>query len=1761
MARRALNLFSLVVVLLVASITGFAQSYCATVGPSSPADTEIRDVYLLGDNYGISNPTTCPSVIGLRDFTQIDSADVSLGTSYSLEALMSTCGGVFGSFARAWIDYNGDGDFDDVGEELGTWSGLPAASGSTVRNAFMSFTVPLTATLGRTRIRVMLQESGSTTSTTPCATFTWGAVHDYTIRVTNTPPACPIPGQLAVSGVTSTEASLIWTSTGTAFDIEYGPAGYTQGAGTSLTSTTANATLTGLSANTCYDVYVRNNCSATNSGTSSWSGPLNFCTTCATLTLSTTETFATFPPNCWSVNTGSVPWTSYTTGGVTHARANFWLNDEESFIIESAPIDVSVPARVVIDWSHQANTSYPFDSMTVRVREINSSVWTNVLSRSGAAFNTPGASVSAPAPVLTRDIAYLPTSFVGDTVVLQVYGWSDYGPDLFVDFVTIEAQPACPEPIQLSAANMTSSTAAISWQGSASSYWVQWGPVGFTPGTGQSDTVSTNSFTIAGLTANTSYDYYVAALCGTNATSIWSGPVSFITTCGVITVTNTTPFSENFDAGSWNPVGNVWDNCWNRIPNTPPGYLWHVQTGGTPSFGSGPSAASSAPNYVYIEGNFGQTGNTAVLELPSLYIQNMTIPELSFDYHMFGVDITELEVLVSNDGGATFTKVDSIVGQQQLLKTAPWLTKKIFLSSYNNDTIVIRINHNKGTSFACDVAIDNVILKNVSCPDPVLSNTSVTQNSVGLSWVNNVGTTPLGSNILWGPTGFLQGAGSAGTWIYGVNSPYTLTGLLPSTLYDFYVIDSCGSASNSGLIGPITVKTDCLILLNGSYTIDPNGSGPNNFTSLDSAFDYLGGCGINGPVTFNIAAGTYTSSWSATQVVGSSATNTVSFVGASPSTVIINAPAGAAALLDFDGTSHVSFSGVTLNNAASNYVIRMKGNSNNLTFNNNIIVGDTTSTSSLYAPIVSTASLTSPSGFGDNANHITITNNVIKGGYYGIRFNGTSALIHGEDIVVTGNTFRNQRYYGMFFYYMDKLTIENNDLQDYRNTFNYGIYAYYVNEANVIGNSNYGPGIGIILGYLNRDYKPSVHSVVANNMCSASNGNGAYIRYARYLDMYHNTFKGSTNGCYILTSTGSDVSKVLDIRNNIFQGGTYAFFFSGSTMDSVNMDYNIYNSSGANLAYYLSMRSTLAAWQSAMPTMNANSSADPVVFVAVDDLHVLNMGPNNIGTPISTITLDIDGDVRSSTTPDVGADEYSPITDDAKLIALLGTEGGCGDSNTVLSIVFENFGINPITSMPATVVVTDQNGSSSSLTSNYTGNLVAGGVDTLVVGTINTYFGGSYTFEGYTSLLNDGRTFNDTAHSVGDYVNYEPLVTGLVDTVCASQDSVTLFAMNVPGLNYGWFTSLTDTNVLATGDSLTVPVAGQTSYFVKFVNTVKSATTSLAGGSGSSGNMFNIINTSNAPLTITGFAQGPGSGNTSVAVPMVVWYMPAPYVVNDPSWTQLASGMVVLTNGAATGYLPVNVTIPVGGTYGFFVGLTTGSVQYTNGTGTAGSSTWFQNNDFIITEGLGGSYPNPVNSPRNWNGTVYYGSVGCSEIRKEVSFAVNSDFAHAVGTATVTNASTGEFTFVASGSTGNQFNWNFGDGTSGSGSTAVHNYSGPGVFNVTLTVTDTVCGTSDDTTFTVTSSIGLDESALGQSFAAFPNPNTGVFTVRIAGSEAFEGQLEVLNLMGQVVSVTSVDKRSASLDVNLDLSDYAKGIYLVRLSGLEGQAVLRVVVR
>ena len=152
---------------------------------------------------------------------------------------------------------------------------------------------------------------------------------------------------------------------------------------------------------------------------------------------------------------------------------------------------------------------------------------------------------------------------------------------------------------------------------------------------------------------------------------------------------------------------------------------------------------------------------------------------------------------------------------------------------------------------------------------------------------------------------------------------------------------------------------------------------------------------------------------------------------------------------------------------------------------------------------------------------------------------------------------------------------------------------------------------------------------------------------------------------------------------------------------------------------------------------------------------------------------------------------------------------------------------------------------------------------------------------------------------------------------------------------------------------------------------------SVAGGNGQSGNAFNLINTSGADLFIEGFSQGPGSGNASITgVSMEVFCAYDDYTNGTPTWTSVATATVDLTASATTGYIqiPGGVTIPAGGTYGFWVGSSTNTVQYTNGTGTPGVSAWASDANVTITEGHGGTYPTGLNfSPRNWNGTVHYG--------------------------------------------------------------------------------------------------------------------------------------------------------------------------------------------
>ncbi|MGB1216255.1 MAG: fibronectin type III domain-containing protein, partial [Saprospiraceae bacterium] len=94
--------------------------------------------------------------------------------------------------------------------------------------------------------------------------------------------SCPAPTTLTAADITGTTVNLGWTESGTAttWDIEHGAAGFTQGTGTTVTGTTTNPfALTGLTACTDYEFYVRADCGG---NSSDWSGPFAFSTIGAT---------------------------------------------------------------------------------------------------------------------------------------------------------------------------------------------------------------------------------------------------------------------------------------------------------------------------------------------------------------------------------------------------------------------------------------------------------------------------------------------------------------------------------------------------------------------------------------------------------------------------------------------------------------------------------------------------------------------------------------------------------------------------------------------------------------------------------------------------------------------------------------------------------------------------------------------------------------------------------------------------------------------------------------------------------------------------------------------------------------------------------------------------------------------------------------------------------------------------------------------------------------------------------------------------------------------------------------------------------------------------------------------------------------------------------------------------------------------------------------------------------------------------------------
>jgi len=158
---------------LIATGVG-GTTYCTSM-PLSNADSRVNNVTLGNLNY--TPPAGCTSYSDHTDKI----IQLELAKTYPLNLTLGTCGADFNKAAKVYIDWNGNGVFDD--NELVATSGIINTTGTYTAN----ITVPATVAPGNfTIMRVVLVETNDASVIKPCGTYAKGETQDYTVQFLQT---------------------------------------------------------------------------------------------------------------------------------------------------------------------------------------------------------------------------------------------------------------------------------------------------------------------------------------------------------------------------------------------------------------------------------------------------------------------------------------------------------------------------------------------------------------------------------------------------------------------------------------------------------------------------------------------------------------------------------------------------------------------------------------------------------------------------------------------------------------------------------------------------------------------------------------------------------------------------------------------------------------------------------------------------------------------------------------------------------------------------------------------------------------------------------------------------------------------------------------------------------------------------------------------------------------------------------------------------------------------------------------------------------------------------------------------------------------------------------------------------------------------------------------------------------------------------------------------------------------------------------------
>jgi PKD repeat protein len=457
--------------------------------------------------------------------------------------------------------------------------------------------------------------------------------------------------------------------------------------------------------------------------------------------------------------------------------------------------------------------------------------------------------------------------------------------------------------------------------------------------------------------------------------------------------------------------------------------------------------------------------------------------------------------------------------------------------------------------------------------------------------------------------------------------------------------------------------------LSGVYTI--GGSSP-DFKDFTEAVTVLNNAGVVGAVTFKVRDGVYNEQIVIGKVTGASATNTITFESESgDSTKAVLSYNESNSILDYtllvNGGQYLSFKKLGFNRSSSSSIVKIEQGSKEISFSGCYFDADY-GTRAIRVNATSNISITDSRLLGTyvvlegSTKDVTISGNIISGSYYVsqvIRAYGSNNLLIASNAItdgrialertsnskVTGNTIKAGSIYMSLYSYYGAEEPENNIISD--NT--------------IFSSSETGDAISV--------YGTGLTEISGNKITGVTNGKGMLLSSLQGTLVANNFVQtqgqGTTYGISLISSsdvklvfnsvltTGTDLSQAralslgsgnssLMIKNNIFSnsGGGYAAVIDAALSGTNDIDYNNYYSSGGKLGKYVSTDYTsLSSWGQAIAG-DANSKAVNPFFKSTTDLRAYQRAFNGAGIPVAGVLLDIDGEIRNSSAPDMGADEF-----------------------------------------------------------------------------------------------------------------------------------------------------------------------------------------------------------------------------------------------------------------------------------------------------------------------------------------------------------------------------------------------------------------------------------------------------------------------------------------------------------------------------------------